>query len=1056
MFTGPEANLGVTLAPCDPTGPTTYSIVLDTTTSSSWKASFYEDGARVNGPNTYSDGVPAINGVFIENYDGPGNTWSNFLLTDSVLPNESPVFLPNVPATDFVMPGGTMSLSCGASDIGSLPITYQWQFNGTNLTNSSLISGAQSASLTISNFETNQAGSYQVIATDSSGSTTSGVCAVTLGALPVTFSGVDGQAWTGDSLSGTFNNNNPLASNLLTLTDTDTSGGGQVREFWFNFPQNIGGAFQASFVYQATGSALGDGASFCIQNDSRGLAADTGAGNTLGVDGQGITPNVSPSVELAFYLYPYGPQSSTGYSWSTNGSLNAPASTGSVNLLSQDPIAVSLNYTNDQLTLTMEDTVTAATFNTNIAVGSISTLLGTNMAYVGFTGSDSTTTPTLQTITNFTYVPYSQSPLALSYTAAQNVYAGNTAQFSVVPLAGSIPIHWYFVSGGATNVLSDGGNISGSQTGALTISNVSSSVTGYYQCVITNSIGSILSPLAPLTLVTATGSVINGPGDSLSDFNNPTGSPTGAGVAEVADGTLASYINYGLSGGPGNAFAGPAGFIDTPAAGVSIINAMRVYEGTSYASEPANYAIYGGPGPAGPWTLIVGGSLPTYMAQNPATGQMDSTNEVMAEVDFANTNAYTSYAVYFTNIVNDASLNGLQVAEAQLLGGLAPLPPGILTQPPAAQSVRQGQCLVASAQANGPLPLTYQWYSNSVADPIAGQTNATLSICGVQSSNDAAFAADYFVVVSNAYGSVTSSPVVFTFVPVVTALPSPILPASLGVNIHFVANSTNDIDTIQAAGWKFVRTDFLWGDLIETTKGVYDFTLYDQLFAGLQQQGIRLLGILDNANGLYPGITGANFVAGYSNFCAAAAAHYAGQGIIWEMWNEPNNTWGNADYEDYMYMVEAAVPAIRQADPAAVIISGGCGFDLTWETGCFSMGLENLVDAIAVHPYIGTPEGVISDYASLRSLMSQYSTNSLPVVSSEWGWSDYAGGGVSEQTQGDYLARMYLINLSQGIPLSIWYDWRDDAADITDELDNYGTVTITSVWPKTHYTRETA
>jgi hypothetical protein len=49
-----------------------------------------------------------------------------------------------------------------------------------------------------------------------------------------------------------------------------------------------------------------------------------------------------------------------------------------------------------------------------------------------------------------------------------------------------------------------------------------------------------------------------------------------------------------------------------------------------------------------------------------------------------------------------------------------------------------------------------------------------------------------------------------------------------------------------------------------------------------------------------------------------------------------------------------------------------------------------------------------------------------------------------------------LINLSQGIPLSIWYDWRDDAADITDELDNYGTVTITSVWPKTHYTRETA
>ena len=36
-----------------------------------------------------------------------GNTWSNLKLTDSVLPNESPVFLPNVPPTDFVMPGSS-------------------------------------------------------------------------------------------------------------------------------------------------------------------------------------------------------------------------------------------------------------------------------------------------------------------------------------------------------------------------------------------------------------------------------------------------------------------------------------------------------------------------------------------------------------------------------------------------------------------------------------------------------------------------------------------------------------------------------------------------------------------------------------------------------------------------------------------------------------------------------------------------------------------------------------------------------------------------------------
>ena len=37
-----------------------------------------------------------------------------------------------------------------------------------------------------------------------------------------------------------------------------------------------------------------------------------------------------------------------------------------------------------------------------------------------------------------------------------------------------------------------------------------------------------------------------------------------------------------------------------------------------------------------------------------------------------------------------------------------------------------------------------------------------------------------------------------------------------------------------------------------------------------------------------------------------------------------------------------------------------------------------------------------------------------------------AGTMVTAQTQGDYLARIFLVNLSQGIPLSFWYDWRSN------------------------------
>ena len=59
-------------------------------------------------------------------------------------------------------------------------------------------------------------------------------------------------------------------------------------------------------------------------------------------------------------------------------------------------------------------------------------------------------------------------------------------------------------------------------------------------------------------------------------------------------------------------------------------------------------------------------------------------------------------------------------------------------------------------------------------------------------------------------------------------------------------------------------------------------------------------------------------------------------------------------------------------------------------------------------------------------------------MSSECGWSTTQ---VSAQTQGDYAARLNLVNLSQGIPLSVWYDWKNDGTDPNAEQSNFGMVT---------------
>ncbi len=88
------------------------------------------------------------------------------------------------------------------------------------------------------------------------------------------------------------------------------------------------------------------------------------------------------------------------------------------------------------------------------------------------------------------------------------------------------------------------------------------------------------------------------------------------------------------------------------------------------------------------------------------------------------------------------------------------------------------------------------------------------------------------------------------FAAVANELPGPVLPAGVGVNIHFVRGQTRDLDLIAAAGFKFIRMDFAW-DSIETKKGEYDWSAYDELTRNLEQRGISAIYILDYSNPLY-------------------------------------------------------------------------------------------------------------------------------------------------------------------------------------------------------------
>ena len=272
----------------------------------------------------------------------------------------------------------------------------------------------------------------------------------------------------------------------------------------------------------------------------------------------------------------------------------------------------------------------------------------------------------------------------------------------------------------------------------------------------------------------------------------------------------------------------------------------------------------------------------------------------------------------------------------------------------------------------------------------------------------------------------------------------------LGLQVHDLSEAT--LDVCAGAGFGFVRTDLFWSD-VETRRHKLDWSRWDPFVAGLQARGLRPLFILGFNN---PDVYGGRWMEGvttyiemqaFTTFAAAAATRYRDARPIWEIWNEPNraNFWEPRENPaEYIALARATAEAIRRAVPDAAIIGPALGhkvgepvLDLAFLQACLDDGLAGLVDAVSIHPYVD-PEVVAPDYDTVRAMVDAAAGGGrLPVVSTEWGFATNTF--VSDDLQADVLVRMFLVNLSLGVPLSIAYVAVDRTEDhVPEEERTYG------------------
>jgi hypothetical protein len=310
-----------------------------------------------------------------------------------------------------------------------------------------------------------------------------------------------------------------------------------------------------------------------------------------------------------------------------------------------------------------------------------------------------------------------------------------------------------------------------------------------------------------------------------------------------------------------------------------------------------------------------------------------------------------------------------------------------------------------------------------------------------------------------------------TFTPQLTSA-SAAIPEGFGVNIDFTDPQPGEINMLSAAGFRWVRMDLVW-EATEKEPGRYDFSAYDRLMTSLEPFGIHALFILDYANHHYdngaPPRTEVTRQA-FARWAVAAGKHFAGRGTLWEIYNEPNQLgfWRpQPNAHEYAALALEVGRAFRAAVPAEKLIGPATSeIDFAFIETCFKAGLLEYWSAVSIHPYRrNDPETAAQDYCRLRELIKRYtpvagqspvsnvqrpvnirSSNEqtdaqreITIISSEWGYSS-VWPGMSDEKQGQLLARSWLTNVANNVSLSIWYDWRDDGTDSREAEHHFGTV----------------
>ena len=530
------------------------------------------------------------------------------------------------PVAVTVTAGQSASFSVSATGSGTL--AYSWTKGGV------AISGANSATYTISNTASTDTGSYAVVVTNSVSSVTSTSVSLTVKPLaPAITTQPAAQSITaGQSVSFTV-----VATGTGTLTYQWTKDG-----------TAISGATAATYI---------------IANAASGNAGNYAVVITNTVNSVSSSPTTSTAVSLTVNAAPVGPSITTQ---PTAQSVTAGQAV-SFTVAATGSGTLSYQWTKNGTTISGAN---AATYT----IASAASGNAGNYAVV-VTNSVSSVTSTSVTLT------VNAAPVGPSITTqptAQSITAGQSVSFSVAA-TGSGTLTYQWAKGGVA--------IFGATSATYTVANASSGDAGNYAVVVTNSVSSVTSTSVSLTVNAAPvgPSITTQPapqsvtvGQSVSFSVAATGSGTlsyqwtKGGVA-IAGATSATITIASVANGDSGIYAVVVTNSVSSVTSTSVsltVNAAPV--GPSITTQPASQSVTAGQSVSFTVAATGSGTLTYQWAKNGAS--ISGANSPTYTIASAATSDMGNYTVVVTNSVTSVTSSPATLIVSQ--GAVAPVPDG--------------------------------------------------------------------------------------------------------------------------------------------------------------------------------------------------------------------------------------------------------------------------------------------------------------------------------------------------------------------------------------------